>query len=283
MIWQKRQVTISPFESHFGTQKYFVIPKPNQIKRCSTVKTKLVDLISGTTIAFSKRRREGVMKKLLILGYILAVLVLSGMVKADGAIESAQINAQTGIMNVNGYLRDACYKNAQLAVSTIDETNASINLIVNSEHMTHVLCAEHTVPFAIVYDLKELPLNAGKTYSVQFIANASDDKEVYSYTALPKTGSDYKINLQPFKGILVYVSNPLDPEALTPALKRANQVVPVVSPDMTGDLKKFENQEVRLSGYAVQTAALDSQRGSQPLFQTTDPTVTAIIPVSVSR
>jgi hypothetical protein len=236
-------------------------------------------------------------KQLLILAYILFVLMLSGMARADvigptvghGVLNQAVITPASGILDVRGALATPCdYKPEMMVVASKGDTLV-LDVVTLVSHKS--VCAAGTAlhpegsdvlgkGFQISYDLKELPLTANKTYTITFI---NSDLTV-KYNALkPLEGFKYyRVNKQSFKGTLtdvtaVEVANSGYPQSGF-ALHDGEQSVPVYSPDL--DLEKYKNGAVSMLGYPVELASLNG--GSESLAPSSQADK-IIVPVSVTR
>src|ERR1700733_8798860 len=129
------------------------------------------------------------MMKIIILAYIMAVLFISGMVKADsfgakgrGLIRSAEISS-TGILDIDGVLTTPCQQRPSIAVDKIDEANRSLSLLVQTQVRNGVCPDVLAKNFRIVFDMKSLPLRVGVTYNVT-LENSSNSRNIISYKAV---------------------------------------------------------------------------------------------------
>jgi hypothetical protein len=228
------------------------------------------------------------MKKILIFAYIMAVLALSGMVKADqplkgrGLVDSAEIST-AGILDIEYRFTTPCQERARVAINKIDEPSASVYLVVQTT-IRKGLCSDVLTPDKkLVFDMKSLPLRVGNTYNVVF-NNFSGPRNSLSYKAV--TGGfneqDYNSEQQDFKGVLIPTEGTEQLPAGVALRNNLNEVVPVISPDMLPQLSSLINGEVHLTGYTISAAAL---YGSESPTQSSQGQNFAqvIVPVSVSQ
>src|SRR5438128_1512480 len=126
--------------------------------------------------------------RILILAYIAFVLAISSFARAaqtqvGGAlIDQAQVQQATGILSVHGVLSTPCQTKPALFVKQIDESSSKVELDITTVS-TGDLCMDVLGPdFNLAFDLKELPLKAGKTYSL-FIGHSTSDDFGLKYAA----------------------------------------------------------------------------------------------------
>jgi hypothetical protein len=226
-------------------------------------------------------------KKLIILAYIMAVLVLSGMVKADGLIkkgrglvESAEISP-TGILHIEGVLVTPCHHKPTLVVNNIDEARGVLALTVQTTVANGVCPDVISSHFQLVFDMKTLPLRVGNSYNVVF-DDISGSRDGLNYVAVSgQSAEDYNLEKKDFKGVLVSTAgNDQIPPGV--ALQKDNELVPVISPDMLPELTTLLGQ-VQITGYAVSIATLNHSTESLAPSSQGQNFAQVIVPVSVTR
>lgn len=222
-------------------------------------------------------------QRLAILAYIAAVLLISGFVKANepvikqGAlVNAASINQSTGILEVRGVLSTPCESKPKVQLDSVNEEAGIISLFVSTQSTTGI-CIQVLGPrYEVFYDLKELSLKPGRTYSLQIKRFVGSQEEALVYTASEPDRSlapFKKTELLNFQGKLVQLVNIENKGFSGFALQnRQNEFIPMVAPQM--NLEKFEGQSVWVSGYAVHMAQNDPLESQSPAL--------VIVPTSIS-
>jgi hypothetical protein len=196
------------------------------------------------------------MKQLLIAAYILMVLMISGMAKAapvrigDGAVSRVEVSQGEGLLRLQGNLPNPCYTKPVIVVNGINLISREVEFDVIAQQISEICTQELGDDFEVIFDLKQLPLEEGNTYTLKFTGFNS----VAAYVA-HKQQQEYALDKQNFKGVLVVLSNPVKGSII--AIKKGNEMVPVYSAS-NWNLENYRNQEVRISGYAVESGLIPS-------------------------
>src|SRR5690242_5399985 len=109
-------------------------------------------------------------KQILIFAYILTVLIISSLVRADGLgiVRDVVVNQTSGIMEIHGVLPTPCHSGPAIVVKNINRTQGAVTFDVTTINQRQVCVDVISKEFDITFDLKDLPLDAGKTYSIIF-------------------------------------------------------------------------------------------------------------------
>jgi hypothetical protein len=226
------------------------------------------------------------MKKLLILAYVIAVLLLSGMVKADqngvADVESAQVNA-SGIISVHSFMPTSCHQRPRIVVSNINETDKTLKLLVQTQVVSK-MCADVETPKLVIFDLKILPLRVGTTYDITFERFVGEQKNPLTYKAISNDFNLEKLDMKQneFKGTLINYKKVVSASSsnVVLALQKGNDIFPVATTDMSDELSLLVGGEVHITGYVLNAATmLDS---ANDLAQSSQ-IKSMIVPVSVSQ
>jgi hypothetical protein len=227
-------------------------------------------------------------KEILILTYILIVLVISSLVRAEvlfppisahGTVQQATLDPQNGVLDVRGQINSACESKPVILVKGIDRARNEVLLDVIEIAGRQVCDDKGVLNFDIVYDLKEIPLDVNQVYTIAFASSS----QRLTYKALEALeGFDlYKTTRQSFTGTLIS-TKPLNgddpPSSSGFVLQNGDQAVRVLSPGM--DLAKFSGENVTMMGYPVDTASLN---GNDSLAVSSGQVETIIVPVEVDR
>jgi len=227
------------------------------------------------------------MKKLLILAYVITVLLLSGMVKGaqngHALVESARINP-SGIISLDGVLPTPCHKNPRLVVEGINEAKNTLVLGVQTQ-LKDQICSDVILnkPFKLAFDLKRIPLVVGETYSIIF-DNFAGEKNSLQYKAI---SSDYdfkamNVDENAFKGFIVNYTSQDVGSGVGFAIQKGNDIIPVVTTDMTAEMEKFKGGEVIMTGYVLSTATMLNNNIENELAPGSQNNQ-VIVPISVSQ
>jgi hypothetical protein len=219
------------------------------------------------------------MKKILIFAYILAVLILSGMVKADTQDQAFVKNAEitpSGILIVQGYLSNACHRNPKIMVQGVDEAHKTLGVTIQSQ-VTDALCsgtpAKH---YKMIFDLKTLPLKTGSDYNLNLENYPSKTPLTYKSVSGDYNVDDYNADKKDFVGVL----SPSGTEGFI--LENKGEVIPVISPSMADEISKFQG-EVHITGYAINVGALNLANDLLALSSQNQALGQIIVPVSLSQ
>lgn len=125
--------------------------------------------IFSNTFLDMNERNGTVLRNALIALYILLVLAISAVSRAEVAVNSVKYDSNSFMVRVDGVFAGKCFPQFQPHVARITTSSLNPSVIVNVAKTPEVCISnqEHQGRFSYVFDVRSLGLAAGETYRLQ--------------------------------------------------------------------------------------------------------------------
>jgi len=134
-------------------------------------------------------------KRIMILLYILVVLAISGFSKADSVnadsineayIKQISVIPQTGMVSIIGQGSNACQRHPRIVLESMDEAQRIIVFGIMTSSPSVICNLSFPQNFVLNYDLNNLPLIPGISYTIRFNKSQDEKLTTAEYIAQPR-------------------------------------------------------------------------------------------------